>query len=42
LLPTLALDWRQWLALLTVPFAATLIAMITARLAVLRSLARQP
>lgn len=42
LLPTLALDWRQWLALLAVPLAATLIAMITAHLAVLRSLARQP
>ncbi len=42
LLPTLALDWRQWLALLAVPFAATVIGMLTARLAVLRSLARAP
>lgn len=42
LLPTLALDWRQWLALLAVPIAATAIGMLTARLAVLRSLARAP
>ena len=42
LLPTLALDWRQWLALLAVPFAATVIGMLTARFAVLRSLARAP
>ncbi len=41
-LPARSLQWRQWLALLAVPLVATAIAMITARVAVLRSLARAP
>lgn len=38
LLPGLSLDWWHWLALLVLPGAATLLAMTTARLAVLGEL----
>jgi cell division transport system permease protein len=42
LLPNLSLSAAQWLTLLVVPIAATIITMATARITVLRSLARQP
>jgi cell division transport system permease protein len=42
LLPTLALDLNQWLTLAVVPFAVSLVAMITAHLTVLFVLGRQP
>jgi cell division transport system permease protein len=41
LLPTLALDANQWLALAVVPIAVSLVAMITAHLTVLFVLGRQ-
>jgi cell division transport system permease protein len=41
LLPTLALDLNQWLALAAVPIAVSLVAMITAHLTVLFVLGRQ-
>ena len=41
LLPTLALDIHQWLALAVVPIAVSLVAMITAHLTVLFVLGRQ-
>jgi cell division transport system permease protein len=41
LLPTLALDLNQWLALAAVPIAVSLVAMITAHLTVLFALGRQ-
>jgi cell division transport system permease protein len=41
LLPTLALDLNQWLALAVVPLAVSLVAMITAHLTVLFVLGRQ-
>jgi cell division transport system permease protein len=42
LLPSLALQPWHWLALLLLPFAASLIAMLTARITVLRALKRMP
>jgi cell division transport system permease protein len=42
LLPSLALQPWHWLALLLLPFAAALIAMLTARVTVLRALKRMP
>jgi len=42
LLPALTLSLAQWLTLAALPFAAAAIAMVTARLTVLRSLARMP
>ncbi|MFO0995772.1 MAG: FtsX-like permease family protein [Alphaproteobacteria bacterium] len=42
LLPSLSLAPEQWLALAAVPVIATLITMLTARVTVLRTLARQP
>jgi len=42
LLPRLSLDLTAWVALLCVPLASALIAMITARMTVLRALRRLP
>lgn len=42
LLPALTLSPAQWLTLAALPFVAAAIAMVTARLTVLRSLARMP
>jgi cell division transport system permease protein len=42
LLPALALEPWHWLALLALPLAAALVAMLTARLTVLRALKRMP
>ncbi len=42
LLPSLALQPWHWLALLLLPLAASLIAMLTARITVLRALKRMP
>jgi cell division transport system permease protein len=40
IVPELTLSQRQWLSLIAVPLAATLVAMLTARITVLRTLAR--
>jgi cell division transport system permease protein len=42
LLPSVALAPWHWLVLALLPFAAALIAMLTARVTVLRALARMP
>jgi cell division transport system permease protein len=42
LLPRLTLSVEHWLALAILPLAAALIAMLTARFTVMRTLARMP
>ncbi|MDZ7713577.1 MAG: FtsX-like permease family protein [Rhodovibrio sp.] len=40
IVPEMALSQTQWLSLVAVPLAATLVAMLTARITVLRTLAK--
>ncbi|WP_142848990.1 ABC transporter permease [Telmatospirillum sp. J64-1] len=42
LLPDLSMPWTGWVMLLVLPWIAALLAMVTARFTVLRSLARMP